>query len=129
MPLPCLWQPQDLTDSIVNFHGLSVEAEKREFCGITSLNIQRATFLETGSKVCCIMGSTLYEEDINSVLKALRGQSIVLPDLTAILDGWPRETHAKLGQLRQDVDQWLDRYDVQLLRRASREHQHNVLED
>ena len=52
------------------------------------------------------------QQEANSILTALHGQSIVLPNLNAILDGWPREVNQNLDRLRQDVDQWLDRYDI-----------------
>ena len=55
------------------------------------------------------------QEEPNSILTALHGQSIVLPDLNAILDGWPREINQNLDRLRRDVDEWLDRYDIQYL--------------
>ena len=55
------------------------------------------------------------QEEPNSILTALHSQSIVLPDLNAILDGWPREINQNLDQLRRDVDEWLDRYDIQNL--------------
>ena len=47
-----------------------------------------------------------------SILAALHGQSIVLPDLNAILDGWPKEVNHNLDRLRRHVDEWLDRYDI-----------------
>ena len=47
-----------------------------------------------------------------SVLAELHGQSIVLPDLNSILDGWPREVNQNLDRLRRDVDGWLDRYEI-----------------
>ena len=47
-----------------------------------------------------------------SILSVLRGQSILLPDLNVTFDGWPREVNQGLDQLRHDVDEWLDRYDI-----------------
>ena len=55
------------------------------------------------------------QEQPISILRALRGQSIVLPDLNAILDGWPREVNPNLDRLRRDLDEWLDRYDIKKL--------------
>lgn len=65
------------------------------------------------------------QEQTVSIVTALRGQSVVLPDLNAVLDGWPREVNQGLDRLRRDVDDWLDRYDTNLLllkvfRKASR---------
>lgn len=65
------------------------------------------------------------QEQTFSIVTALRGQSVVLPDLNAVLDGWPREVNQGLDRLRRDVDAWLDRYDTNLLllkvfRKASR---------
>ena len=51
-------------------------------------------------------------EQPSSILTALQGQSITLPDLNRILDGWPREFNQNLDRLRCDVDQWLERYDI-----------------
>ena len=53
------------------------------------------------------------EQESVSVLAELRGQSIVLPDLNSIIDGWPREVNQNLDRLRRDVDEWLDRYEIQ----------------
>ena len=50
-----------------------------------------------------------------SILTSLRGQSIILPELNAMLDGWPREVNQGLDQLRRDVDEWLDRYNIKAL--------------
>ncbi len=50
-----------------------------------------------------------------SILESLRGQSIILPELNAMLDGWPREVNQGLDQLRRDVDEWLDRYNIRIL--------------
>ncbi|KAF6228249.1 hypothetical protein HO133_007979 [Letharia lupina] len=47
------------------------------------------------------------QEQPISILTALHGQSIILPDLNAILDGWPREVNQNLDRLRHDVDEWL----------------------
>lgn len=60
-----------------------------------------------------------------SIITALRGQSVVLPDLNAVLDGWPREVNQGLDRLRRDVGDWLDRYDTNiLLLKASRKASH-----
>ncbi|KAL9129096.1 MAG: hypothetical protein Q9217_002368 [Psora testacea] len=48
------------------------------------------------------------QEKSNLILTELRGQSIVLRDLNAILAGWPREVNRHLDKLRCDVDEWLD---------------------
>lgn len=61
------------------------------------------------------MSSVLAQPSANSILTSLRGQSIVLPDLNAILDGWPREINRHYDQLHSDVNNWLDRYDSLLL--------------
>ena len=58
------------------------------------------------------LSSAMTQEQSISILTALRGQSIALPDLNAILDGWPREVNRSLDRLRHDVDEWLDRYDI-----------------
>lgn len=55
------------------------------------------------------------EENFKSILSALRGQSVVLPDLNAIFDGWPREISRHYDQLHRDLDDWLDRYDSYVL--------------
>ena len=47
-----------------------------------------------------------------SILMSLRGQSIILPDLNSIFQDWPKEVNPGLGQLRRDVDEWLDRYNT-----------------
>ena len=44
-----------------------------------------------------------------SILMSLRGQSITLPDLNSIFRDWPKEVNPGLGQLRRDVDEYLDR--------------------
>ncbi len=54
------------------------------------------------------------QEQAITILTALRGQSILLPDLNAILGGWPREINQNLDQLRRDVEEWLDRYDIEI---------------
>lgn len=43
------------------------------------------------------------------ILAELRGQSIVLPDLNVVFNGWPRHVNVHLDRLRRDVDRWLDR--------------------
>ena len=58
------------------------------------------------------MSTTAIEEQPTKILTELRGQSIILPDLNAILGSWPREVHQDLGRLRCDVNEWLDRYDI-----------------
>ena len=52
----------------------------------------------------------MVSEQSVSMLTALRGQSITLPDLNSIFHDWPKEVSLGLGQLRRDVDEWLDRY-------------------
>ena len=47
-----------------------------------------------------------------SILTELRGQSITLPDLNSIFHDWPKEVNPGLGQLRRDVNEWLDRYNT-----------------
>lgn len=44
----------------------------------------------------------------DSIIGELRGQSIILPDLNAIFDNWPKQVNANLDRLRHDVDEWLD---------------------
>ena len=58
------------------------------------------------------MSSAIPEEQATPILTELRGQSIVLPDLNAILGSWPSGVHQDLGRLPCDVDERLDRYDV-----------------
>ena len=55
---------------------------------------------------------TLQEPD--AILTKLQGQTIVLPDLEPIFDGWPRGVNQNLEQLRRDVDDWLGRYTHQI---------------
>ena len=55
------------------------------------------------------------QEQPITILTALHGQSILLPDLNAILGGWPREINRNLDRLRCDVEEWLDRYDIGVL--------------
>lgn len=50
--------------------------------------------------------------DPDSILAELRGQSIVLPDLNAIFESWPKQVNASLDRLRHDVDEWLDRFNA-----------------
>ena len=45
---------------------------------------------------------TLQQPD--AILTTLQGQSVVLPDLNAIFDGWLRGVNQNLEQLRRDVD-------------------------
>lgn len=52
----------------------------------------------------------MVSEQSVSVLTALRGQSITLPDLNSIFQDWPKEVNQGLGQLRRDVDEWINRY-------------------
>lgn len=55
---------------------------------------------------------TLQQPD--AILTKMQGQSVVLPDLNAIFDGWPRGVIQNLEQLRRDVDGWLGRYTHQI---------------
>ena len=55
---------------------------------------------------------TMTQEQSISILTALHGQSIVLPDLNTMLGGWPREVNLNLDRLRGDVEEWLDRFDI-----------------
>lgn len=50
------------------------------------------------------------KSDPDSIIAELRGQSIVLPDLNALFENWPKQVNADLERLRHDVDEWLDRY-------------------
>ena len=52
----------------------------------------------------------MVSEQSVSILTALRGQSITLPDLNSIFHDWPKEVNPGLGQLRRDVEEWLDGY-------------------
>jgi len=58
------------------------------------------------------------------ILESLRGKSVVLPDLNAILHGWPREVNQGLEQVRNDVDEWLEKYRDRFLLRESRNVEH-----
>ncbi|KAI4182232.1 MAG: hypothetical protein L6R41_006112 [Letrouitia leprolyta] len=49
------------------------------------------------------------QNDSETILAELRGQSIVLPDLNAIFLGWPKDVNPGLDRLRVDVDEWLTR--------------------
>ena len=51
-------------------------------------------------------------EQPTSILTALQGQSILLPDLNSVFHSWPKEINPNLDQLRRDVDEWLDRYNT-----------------
>ena len=57
------------------------------------------------------MSSASTEEQAVKIITELRGQSIVLPDLNAILGSWPRGVNRELARLRREVDEWLDRYE------------------
>lgn len=46
----------------------------------------------------------------DSIIAELRGQSIVLPNLNAMFESWPKQVNTNLDRLRHDVDGWLDRY-------------------
>lgn len=48
--------------------------------------------------------------EATTILAELRGQSIVLPDLNVMFDGWPQHVNINLDRLRRDVDGWLDGY-------------------
>ena len=48
----------------------------------------------------------------DALLRSLRGQEIVLCDLTSIFDGWPKEINHNLDRVRQDVDVWLERCEL-----------------
>ena len=50
------------------------------------------------------------QEGPSSILTTLHGQSVVIGDLNAIFDGWPREVNQYIDRLRRDVDEWLERY-------------------
>ena len=50
--------------------------------------------------------------ETSTILAELRGQSIVLPDLNGMFDGWPQDVNINLDQLRRDVNGWLDRYQI-----------------
>lgn len=54
--------------------------------------------------------SIVPQESASSILTALQGQSIVLPDLNAILDGWTKEINQNYDRLRLDLNDWLDGY-------------------
>ena len=57
----------------------------------------------------------MVSEQSVSILTALRGQSITLPDLNSIFHDWPKEVNQGLDQLRRDVDEWLDKYNTKPL--------------
>ena len=57
-----------------------------------------------------------------SILTALGGQSITLPDLNSIFHDWPKEVNPGLDQLRRDVEEWLDRYNTNPLTLKSPTH-------
>lgn len=48
--------------------------------------------------------------DPDTIVRSLKGQRILLPDLNALLDGWPRKVNVHLERLRQSVDLWLEEY-------------------
>ena len=57
----------------------------------------------------------MISEQSVSILTALRGQSVTLPDLNSFFHDWPKEVNPGLDQLRRDVDEWIDRYNNQPL--------------
>lgn len=67
---------------------------------------------------------SIIPEGPKPILESLRGKSVVLPDLNAILHGWPREVNQGLEQVRNDVDEWLEKYRDTFLLRESRNVKH-----
>ena len=55
-----------------------------------------------------ISSLTASQESHTSILKTLNAQSIILPDLNALIDGWPKEVNPGVDQLRPELDAWLD---------------------
>ena len=53
---------------------------------------------------------TTTQDGHSSIVAELKGQSVVIPDLNAILDGWPRQVSQDIDRLRGDVNEWLTRY-------------------
>lgn len=48
--------------------------------------------------------------EASTILAELRGQSIVLPDLNLMFNGWPQHVNINQDRLRREVHGWLDRY-------------------
>ena len=57
-----------------------------------------------------VTDSKTAQERHSSIIAELKGQSVVIHDLNAILDGWPREVSQDIDRLRGDVNEWLERY-------------------
>ena len=89
--------------------GLSFQVVSRALIKIETLqNVSLPDLMiSTRSAMTDLKGN---QEGPSSILTALHGQSVVLRDLNAILDGWPREVNQDVDRLRHDVDEWLGRY-------------------
>lgn len=48
-------------------------------------------------------------QDPKAILASLRAETITVCNLDRLFDGWPKEVNPHLGQLRQDIDAWLER--------------------
>lgn len=46
----------------------------------------------------------------NELLASLRGRTLEIPDLQALLSHWPQYVHLELDRLRKDVDRKLHEY-------------------
>jgi len=49
-----------------------------------------------------------HQTERTRLLTALRGQTIRIPDLAVLFNGWPTKTNPKLDRLRRDVRKWLN---------------------
>ena len=57
-------------------------------------------------------GSSKIEKNLGSILEALKGQSIVLPNLDAIFASWPKEVNVSVDWLDHEIVEWLNRYGI-----------------
>ena len=48
-------------------------------------------------------------QDPNAILASLQGEAIQVPDLQKLFKNWPQEVNPCLDQLRQEVNDWLER--------------------
>jgi len=49
-----------------------------------------------------------HQAERTRLLSALRGQTIRIPDLAVLFNGWPTKTNPELDRLRRDVRKWLN---------------------
>ena len=66
----------------------------------------------TSDPFCATLSSEmdLVSSNTKTVLSALRGQTITICDLNALLHEWSTAVNPHVGQVRDDLNHWLDRY-------------------